>query len=180
MKISLITDRKIYSGDLIKRIKDLYKEKIIYQVIIREKDLNDNKLFDLYEKINSINGLDVLVNANINFIKKYNINRFHLSQKNLKMFKNKNLDHFYFGVSVHSINEAKKALKYKPNYLLVSNIFKTSCKPNKKAKGIKLLKDIREITDIKIVALGGINFENLKSLKNKNINYVAMRSALLR
>ena len=180
MMLTLITDRKIYSGDLIKRIKKLYKKDIIYQVIIREKYLNDDELFDLYKKIKSVKGLDVLVNSNINFIKKYNIDRFHLSQKNLKSLKNNNLDNYYFGVSVHSIKETKLALKYKPNYLLVSNVFKTSCKPSKKGKGIKLLKDIKKITNIKIVALGGIDFENLKLLKDEDINYVAMRSALLR
>lgn len=180
--ITLITDRKICSKGLINQIKFLIDNKKIDQIILREKDLCNKELFDLYSQIALIiknENIELIVNTNEEFIKEYSISSFHLSQKNLRLIDKNLLKYNYFGVSVHSIKEAKEAIVYKPDYLLVSHIFKTKCKMGLKPKGIELLNNIKKITDISLIALGGIDNKKIKLLKNKGFSNVAMRSKLL-
>jgi thiamine-phosphate diphosphorylase len=120
------------------------------------------------------------VNASLAFAIKYNINRIHLSQENVKKIKSKKeLKNIFFGISVHSLNEIESALRLKSKYLLVSPVFKTNCKSDKELLGIEFLKAVQSYTDIPLIALGGINDENIIQLNRMNITNVAMRSNLL-
>lgn len=181
--ITLITDRSLCETSIVGKIKTLVEEKKIDQVILREKDLNEKELYYLYRIIDEVlknTNINLIVNTNLKFAQKYKINQIHLSQENFKKVKKKEaIDHLDFGISVHSMDEVQSALTLEPNYLLLSPIFKTNCKKEKKPLGIEFLKRIREITDIPIIALGGINDRNIIMLNELNFNNVAMRSNLL-
>jgi|LGVE01.1.fsa_nt_gb thiamine-phosphate pyrophosphorylase len=175
--ITLITDRKICSK-LIEKIKDLNSN--LDQIIIREKDLSNEKLFKLYNEILAVSdNTRIIVNSNEEFIKLYNIESFHLSQKNFCLIDKSLLVDNFFGVSVHNISEVKEVLKYNPNYILVSLIFKSKCKIGVEAHGVEILNEIKEITDTKIIALGGIDEKNRQILAENGFYNVAMRSYLL-
>ncbi|MCM8787549.1 MAG: thiamine phosphate synthase [Candidatus Omnitrophica bacterium] len=68
------------------------------------------------------------------------------------------------GLSTHSIKEAILAKKSGADYISVGPIFKTSTKPNLTPIGIDLLKKIKSRVDIPIVAIGGINLDNVKEV----------------
>lgn len=181
--ITLITDRLICKISLLAKIEELIKENRIDQVILREKDLNEKELLLLYLKIKKLienTHIQLIVNAPLTFAKKYDLKRIHLSQRNLKKIVIKEgVNNIYFGVSVHSKEEIKIALMYNPNYLLISPIFKTDCKKGQKPLGIKFLEEIKNMVDVPLIPLGGINDKRINQLKQIGITNVAMRSNLL-
>lgn len=181
--ITLITDRLICKNSLLVKIEELINKNRIDQIILREKDLSDEQLYSLYlkiEKITKNTHVNVIVNASLPFAIKYMINSIHLSQANFKKLKSKKeLKNIFFGVSVHSLKEIDSALKFEPNYLLISPIFESNCKKDKEPLGIDFLKAVQSNTAIPLIALGGVNDENIIELKQMNITNVAMRSNLL-
>ena len=56
----------------------------------------------------------------------------------------------------------------------MSHIYETKCKKDLKPKGINLLKDGKKITNIKIVALGGILPCNVKEVLNYADDFAVM------
>ena len=181
--ITLITDRLICKKSLLVKIEELINEKRIDQIILREKDLDDEKLYNLYleiEKITKNSHVNLIVNTSLAFAKKYDLKKIHLSQRNFKKLSTKKaLKDLSFGISVHSMKEIKSALKFEPDYLIVSPVFKTDCKRGQKPLGIGFLKEVQSNTNIPLIALGGINDEKINQLKQLNINNMAMRSYLL-
>jgi len=68
------------------------------------------------------------------------------------------------GVSTHSLQEATIAYYGNADYIGFGSIYKTSTKEDaQQEQGIEKLKEIRKL-DIPIVAIGGITFENAKSV----------------
>lgn len=181
--IFLITDRLICETSLLTKINELVEENKIDQIILREKDLDDEKLYNLYIEIQKIiknSRIHLIVNASLTFAKKYELKGIHLSQKNFdEINSKKEIEDISFGVSVHSLKEIESALEFEPDYLLLSPVFKTNCKKSQKPLGIEFLKKIQRITDIPLIALGGIDEEKISQLKKVNIDNFAMRSNLL-
>ena len=66
--------------------------------------------------------------------------------------------------STHEVIELNKIIESKNiniDYITLSHIFETKCKEGLKPRGVELLKNSRGLTDIKIVALGGILPQNI-------------------
>lgn len=69
------------------------------------------------------------------------------------------------GVTAHNLNEAMSAERMGADYVGISPIFKTTTKQDAgDAIGIGVLKSIRKRISIPIVAIGGINLSNVKSV----------------
>ena len=58
-------------------------------------------------------------------------------------------------------------------------MFGTNTKLDEKEVTMDTLKNIKENTDLPIVAIGGLNLENIKELKKYNIDGYAVVSAIL-
>jgi thiamine-phosphate pyrophosphorylase len=65
------------------------------------------------------------------------------------------------GVTVHDVSEACEAEENGADYLGVSPIFLTDTKTDAgEPSGLSIIKDIKSITHLPIIAIGGINLEN--------------------
>ncbi len=148
----------------------------VENIIIREKDLSDYELKNLFDKLKC--KLDerklktnLIINSNINVFKEVNAHGLHLP---LKIFKNMLKNKYQFdskkilGISIHSLDEItylEKVVKYKKikiNYITLSHIYETDCKKKLIPKGLEILKEAKKITNTKIVALGGITPNNVQ------------------
>lgn len=163
----------------------------IENVILREKHLSDEELTNLYFKIvNETNyskgKFNFIINNNVNLYNTLDFDGIHLSfEKFLELVQDK----FTFkknkilGLSLHNIEEVnllEKVIKennLKVNYITLSHIYETKCKENIKPKGINILKEGKKITNIKIVALGGILPSNMAEVL-KYADDVAIMSTL--
>jgi thiamine-phosphate pyrophosphorylase len=84
------------------------------------------------------------------------------------------------GVTVHNIEEAKKAEKDGADYLGISPIFSTSTKADAgQPAGIELIRKIKKIISLPLVAIGGINLENAKSVVDAGADAICCISAVI-
>ena len=117
-----------------------------------------------------------LINDDVYLAKKLGADGCHLGQNDMSILKaRKILQKKIIGVTCHnSIRLAKIAIKNNADYLAFGafNISKT--KRVKFRANINLLKKIKKITKIPIVAIGGINSDNYKKLLLNKANFLAI------
>lgn len=184
----LITNRHLCDENHYLQVIDKAINSGIKNIILREKDMSDDELTDLYWKVvNKTNyseyRFNFIINSNLNLYKKLNFSGIHLPFQNfLELVK----EGFIFekskilGLSLHSISEISylqniiKSNHIKVDYIILSHIYKTKCKENLKPNGINLLKNAKRMTDIKIVALGGILPCNVKDVLKYSDDFAIM------
>lgn len=83
------------------------------------------------------------------------------------------------GVSVQTVEQAITAQKAGADYLGVGAVFPTGTKDDAIEVDLATLQDICQHVDIPIVAIGGINQENLLQLKGSGIDGIAVVSAIM-
>ncbi len=174
MKKVFFTDRKKIS-DFEKVIKNLPKN---CTVVIREYDLDDKNREIFAEKIFSLSraqGLKILVGKDFALARKIKADGVHFSDFDklpLKFFQKKSFPkNFIFSFSCHSEKSLLRIKKFKPNMIFIAPIFATSSHVGTKSLGLLNFAKIAVKNKIlsPIYGLGGINSQNLKSLKKLKI-----------
>ena len=85
------------------------------------------------------------------------------------------LNNKIIGVTCHnSINLAKRALEAGADYLAFGAFYETKTKIVKYRASLTLLRSIKKITSIPIVAIGGIKLSNYKKLLLNKANFLAI------
>ncbi|MDC3000720.1 thiamine phosphate synthase [Candidatus Pelagibacter sp.] len=144
----------------------LKKENIRKKLIIAKKIL----------KICKRNRVKFIVNDDPYLASKVNADGCHLGQKDMNVVKaRKILKNKIIGVTCHnSIKLAEKALLASANYIALGAFFKSKTKKVKYKINIKMLKKIKKLIKIPIVAIGGINKSNYKILLLNNADFLAI------
>jgi thiamine-phosphate pyrophosphorylase len=83
------------------------------------------------------------------------------------------------GVSAATPEEVRAAEKAEADYIGIGAIFPTATKDDIKAVGLERLRLIRPLTRLPLVAIGGINKENAKSVIDAGADSVCLISAIL-
>ncbi len=84
------------------------------------------------------------------------------------------------GLTVHNVEEAVEAEKKGADYIGVSPIFETKTKLDAgKPAGIRLIEEVKNRAKIPIVAIGGINKENVASVVKAGADGTAAISAVI-
>jgi thiamine-phosphate pyrophosphorylase len=83
------------------------------------------------------------------------------------------------GISAHSKTEALMAAETGADYIGVGALFATKTKTETNSVDIDELRRIREAVNIPIVAIGGINKNNILLLKDTGIDGIAVVSAIV-
>jgi thiamine-phosphate pyrophosphorylase len=128
------------------------------------------------QKICKKNGVKFLVNDDPTLSQKINADGCHLGQKDMSISEaRKIVGNKIIGVTCHnSINLAKDAIKRKVDYIAFGAFFSTKTKKIKYKATTKILDEVKKLTKIPIVAIGGINISNYKKLLLKNVNLLAI------
>ena len=200
IKLNIITNRKLCENENLERqiekIFSAYEKKIIlkkFEIVtltLREKDLDKNEYLNLVEKIYPIckkYRIDLILHQNydLNLDKKYKIGGFHLSYEIFKSL-NKNIreklikKYKRIGVSIHSLEEARKVENLGASYVVAGHIFETDCKTGLEPRGLNFIKELSSILTIPIFAIGGINKENSNLVLNSGAFGVCMMSSLMK
>jgi len=88
--------------------------------------------------------------------------------------------HKVIGVTVHSVLEARQAAIMGADYLGVSPIFATRTKRDAgRAVGIELLRQIKSVVDVPVVAIGGINLDNAPDVVRAGADSLCAISAVV-
>lgn len=164
------------------------KEKIINAIHggvtciqLREKNLSQNDFFDralLIKRICDENNIVFIINDNVKIARNSNSDGVHVGQNDLDArYVRKLIGHNkILGVSVQSVDQAIEAESNSADYLGVGSIFTTSTKSDADMVSIETLKKICHSVSIPVVAIGGINCNNVYKLKNTGIKGLAISS----
>ncbi len=154
-------------------------------VILREKDLDYKDLKNLAQNVKIITDkykIHLIVNGNLNVALDINASGFHTgfqSFKNGKEFRN-NVRSIAIGVSVHKVEEAIEAEKLGASYLMAGHVFETDCKLGLKGRGIEFIQEICERVNIPVIAIGGINENNIKKVLSTKVFGAAIMSSAMK
>ena len=140
----------------------------------KKKIIIGKKIKQICEK----NNVKFLVNDDPKLSKKLNADGCHLGQKDINITEaRKIVGNKIIGITCHnSINLAKAAIKSKADYIAFGAFFSTKTKKVKYKATTEIIKKVKKLTIIPIVAIGGINLSNYKKLLLNNANLLAISS----
>ena len=152
--------------------------KVNYFQLRLKKETNSKKLI-IGKKIKKIckkYKVKFLINDDPLLAKKLNADGCHLGQKDMDLIKaRKILKNKIIGVTCHnSINLAKRAIEAGADYLAFGAFYATKTKIVKYRASLTVLKSIKKITSLPIVAIGGIKLSNYKKLLLNKANFLAI------
>ena len=138
----------------------------------KKKILVGKKIRQLCKK----NNVKFIVNDDPILAKKLNADGCHLGQKDMDIKEAKKIiGSKIIGITCHnSIKLAKEAIKNKADYIAFGAFFPTKTKKSKYRSNIKTLNNAKKLTNIPIVAIGGITNKNYKKLLLNNANFLAI------
>ena len=86
----------------------------------------------------------------------------------------------FIGRSNNNLEEASESENMGADYLAIGTVFPTSTmgKSNRIATGLNTIRELRDQTELPIVAIGGINAENVKSVVDSGADSVCVVSAI--
>ena len=178
--IYLISPPKIYKSfytDLINVIRQ--KKVSFFQLRLKRDSFNKKLLIGRkLKKICKRFNIKFLINDDVFLAKKLNADGCHLGQKDMNILKARKLiGKKIIGITCHnSIKLVKNAVKNKADYIALGAFNYSRTKKVKYKASINLLKKVRRITKLPIVAIGGINSNNYKKLLLNNANFLAISS----
>jgi len=65
------------------------------------------------------------------------------------------------GTSVHSVEDAREAVRCGADYLFAGNVWETTCKPGLSGRGLQYLQEVSESVEIPVFGIGGISEERM-------------------
>lgn len=84
------------------------------------------------------------------------------------------------GISTHNVQQAIASEKDGADYIGFGPVFQTTTKDAGRPKGTDVLREVKGNVKIPVVAIGGINLENLKAVLDTGVDAVAVSSGILR
>ncbi len=146
---------------------------------LRLKNITKQKKMLIGKKIKKIckyYKVKFIINDDPFVAKKIDADGCHLGQKDMSIINaRKIIGNKILGITCHnSIRLGKKAIKNKADYLAFGAFNSSKTKKTKYKADVKLIIKARKLTNLPIVAIGGINDRNYKKLLLNKANFLAI------
>ena len=192
----VVTDIKVSGGLSHERQAELCFAGGCDALQLREKDADNDGLIATAKKIVALKQRFerenqkyhplFFVNDNIDAAVKSGADGVHLGQDDMPLSEARRLmpksTGFLIGISVGNVDEALRAVSDGADYVALSPVFDTTSKDDAgSGKGLKMLSEIKKAVgaDYPVIAIGGINASNAKSVMNAGSDGCAVISAVL-
>jgi thiamine-phosphate pyrophosphorylase len=126
-------------------------------------------------------GATLIINDRVDVALTAGADGVHLGQDDLSVAEAREIlgEGKIIGVSTHSIDQFRAALKTSADYIAVGPVYSTMTKENPDpVVGLELIREARKLTDRPLVAIGGINHERAPEVIVAGADSVAVISAL--
>lgn len=183
-KLYLVTDSDILKGrDFYKCIEEALKGGVT-MLQLREKEACGKEFLEKAIKLRELTrqyNVKFIINDRIDIALLVDADGVHVGQSDIPCKAVRKLigENKILGVSASTIEEATSAKEDGADYLGVGAMFTTNTKVDAKNVTLDKLKEIKKQVQLPIVAIGGLNLENIKLLKEFNIQGYAVISAIL-
>lgn len=181
----IITDQRISHGKSHLEVAEAALAGGATVIQFRDKEMKDSEGIvvcrEIY-KLTKKKGVSFIVNDRVEVVKAVDADGVHLGQEDMSFSSARRIlgKEKIIGISVETVEQALKAVEGGADYLGIGPIYPTTTKPDAgKALGIARLKEIRESVNIPIVAIGGINENNLEEVLRAGADGVAVISAIV-
>ena len=150
---------------------------------IREKDLAEDAFEAEAERLKTLcaqHGVPFVVNDSVEIALQCEADGVHVGQSDIKGRDIRAIigPDKILGISAGAVEEAVAAEKAGADYIGVGAVFPTGTKKNATPMTMELLKEIVSSVSIPVVAIGGINAENILRLCGSGVDGVAVVSAI--
>lgn len=183
MRLYVITDRTWLNG---RCLADLVEESIragATFIQLREKNLSYSEFVKTAVEIKAVTdrcGIPFIINDDVEVALEADADGVHIGQgdEGIQTVREKLGSHKIIGLSAHTVEEAVKAEEMGADYIGVGTVFNTSTKSDATPVSFDTLKSICSRVHIPVVAIGGVNKNNILKLSGSGADGVAVISAI--
>ena len=152
-------------------------------VQLREKELNDEDFLREALELSTLckrYRVPFFINDNVDVAIRCHADGIHVGQEDMQaaQVRQRVGPDMMIGVSVHSVAEALEAVRNGADCLGAGAVFATSTKTDVQTMPRETLRAICQAVNIPVVAIGGINKENIAELSGTGVDGVALVSAI--
>lgn len=152
-------------------------------VQLREKDMDDSDFLEEAKDIGALcrqYSVPFIINDNVEVAIACGADGVHVGQEDMAAgeVRRRVGDNLILGVSVHTVEEAREAVQNGADYLGLGAVFPTRTKADVDQMPDDMLQAICDAVDVPIVAIGGINRNNIGKLAGSGVDGVALVSAI--
>lgn len=181
--LCFITDRKLSSLSF-EEVVSIVLRAGVKCIQYREKDKFRRELYEEALRLKRLAeefGAAFIVNDHVDIAVAVDADGVHLGQEDLPIQEARKIIGIkkIIGISTHSIEQAIDAEAGGADYVGFGPIFHTMTKDVGEPKGTEMLREVKRHVKIPVVAIGGINLENLKAVFDSGADAVAVASAIL-
>lgn len=169
-----------------KRIFNIARQVIqagVKTIQFRANSKPDKELFAICKRLKEIttkNKVNFIVNDRVDICLGVEADGVHLGQQDLPVsVVRKLIGRKIIGLSTHNIKQIHDAEQSEVNYISVGPIFKSFTKPNLPEIGVEILDKVSSKINKPLIAIGGINTNNIDKLYGKNLTGIAVISGIL-
>jgi thiamine-phosphate pyrophosphorylase len=180
----LVTDRPLCLGrDLIQVVKEAVAGGVTL-VQLREKNASTREFLEIAVEIRKIlqgTSVPLIINDRIDIALALNAEGVHLGNSDMPYEKAREIlgQDKIIGLSAESVKDAMAASRLGADYLGVSPIFTTPTKSElETGLGLEGLREIRRVSELPLVAIGGMNVSNCRAAVESGADGIAVVSAL--
>jgi thiamine-phosphate pyrophosphorylase len=154
-------------------------ENNISMMQLREKHLPDRELLKIARDLRAVTrstNTRLVINDRPDIARLCNADFLHLGQDDLTPEDaRKIVGDIKIGLSTHSLDQARKALEQKPDYIGFGPVYPTNAKANPNPPvGTKHLSEVLKLANVPVIAIGGIFPENLDEVLETGARNIAM------
>lgn len=183
MLLYAVTDSAWLSG---RQLADVVREATdngVTCVQLREKNMNKEGIIALGKEILPIckqKNIPFIINDSPEIAKAVDADGVHVGQDDAEIEYARMIlgSDKIIGTSAHNVEEAIKAQQAGADYIGVGAVFGSSTKTDAKKLDNNLLSKISQAVSIPVVAIGGINKDNISKLCGSSVDGVAVVSAI--
>lgn len=180
-RLYLITDRKLVTrhASRVTSVRNALKGGV-KAVQLREKDLDTRPLLALAYKMRKLteeHKAKLFINDRFDIALAVGADGVHMTQTSIPVSRVRETvgKRLLIGASTHSLKEAKEAERGGADFITFGPVFKTPSKLKYgKPLGIDALKQAGRKINIPVFAIGGINTNRIKNIKESGVHGIAM------
>lgn len=150
---------------------------------LRDKTLDDEAFLEEAKKMKALcqkYHVPLIINDHVEIAVKCQADGVHVGQKDMKASAVREIvgEDMIIGVSARTVEQAIEAEQAGADYLGSGAVFGTNTKTDARKLSLETLKDICQAVEIPVVAIGGVQKENLPKLAGTGVKGAALVSAV--